>query len=110
MTVRLVIFGRQGAGKGTQCVNIVNTYGVAHISTGDMLRAAVTAGTEMGLRAKEVMDSGGLVGDDIMNGIVADRLAEPDAAGPGFVLDGIPALNLRPRRCWASSAMTLSTQ
>ncbi len=90
MTVRLVIFGRQGAGKGTQCVNIVNTYGVAHISTGDMLRAAVAAGTEMGLKAKEVMDSGGLVGDDIINGIVADRLTEPDASGPGFVLDGYP--------------------
>ncbi len=90
MTVRLVIFGRQGAGKGTQCVNIVKTYGVAHISTGDMLRAAVGAGTDMGLLAKEVMDSGGLVGDDIMNGIVADRLSEPDAAGPGFVLDGYP--------------------
>ncbi len=90
MTVRLVIFGRQGAGKGTQCVNIVNTYGVAHISTGDMLRSAVAAGTDMGLRAKEVMDAGGLVGDDIINGIVADRITEPDAAGPGFVLDGYP--------------------
>jgi adenylate kinase len=86
----LVIFGRQGAGKGTQCVNIVNTYGVAHISTGDMLRAAVSAGTDMGLRAKEVMDAGGLVGDDIINGIVADRILEPDASGPGFVLDGYP--------------------
>jgi adenylate kinase len=85
-----VIFGRQGAGKGTQCVNIVNTYGVAHISTGDMLRAAVAAGTEMGIRAKEVMDAGGLVGDDIINGIVADRISEPDAVGPGFVLDGYP--------------------
>jgi adenylate kinase len=90
VTVRLVIFGRQGAGKGTQCVNIVNTYGVAHISTGDMLRTAVAAGTEMGLRAKEVMDAGGLVGDDIINGIVADRITEPDASGPGFVLDGYP--------------------
>ena len=90
MTVRLVIFGRQGAGKGTQCLNIVNTYGVAHISTGDMLRAAVTAGTEMGTKAKEVMDAGGLVGDEIINGIVAERLTEPDAEGPGFVLDGYP--------------------
>lgn len=90
MTVRLVIFGRQGAGKGTQCVNIVNTYGVAHISTGDMLRAAVAAGTEMGKKAKAVMDAGDLVGDEIINGIVADRLQEPDAAGPGFVLDGYP--------------------
>ncbi len=90
MTVRLVIFGRQGAGKGTQCLNIVNTYGVAHISTGDMLRAAVKAGTEMGRRAKAVMDAGELVGDEIINGIVAERLAEPDATGPGFVLDGFP--------------------
>ena len=90
MTVRLVIFGRQGAGKGTQAVNIVDTYGIAHISTGDMLRAAVAAGTEMGKKAKAVMDSGDLVGDDIINGIVKDRLTEADATGPGFVLDGYP--------------------
>lgn len=90
MTVRLVIFGRQGAGKGTQCSNIVNTYGVAHISTGDMLRAAVKAETELGLQAKAVMDAGGLVGDDIINGIVAERIAQPDAVETGFVLDGYP--------------------
>lgn len=90
MTVRLVIFGRQGAGKGTQAVNIVNTYGVAHISTGDMLRAAVKAETPMGLKAKAVMSAGNLVGDDIINGIVAERLQEDDATGPGFVLDGYP--------------------
>ena len=69
-TIRLVIFGRQGAGKGTQCLRLVEKYGIAHISTGDMLRSAVAAGTEMGLRAKAVMDAGNLVGDDIMNGIV----------------------------------------
>ena len=90
MTVRLVIFGRQGAGKGTQCSNIVNTYGVAHISTGDMLRAAVKAQTELGLQAKAVMDQGGLVGDDIMNGIVAERITQSDAVEAGFVLDGYP--------------------
>ncbi len=90
MTVRLVIFGRQGAGKGTQCTNIINTYGVAHISTGDMLRAAVKAETELGMQAKVVMDAGGLVGDDIMNGIVAERITEPDAVELGFVLDGYP--------------------
>lgn len=88
--IRLVIFGRQGAGKGTQCVRLVERYGVVHISTGDMLRGAVAAGTDLGLKAKAVMDAGDLVGDDIMNGIVRERLAEPDAVERGFVLDGYP--------------------
>ncbi len=88
--LRLVIFGRQGAGKGTQCARLVEEFGVAHISTGDMLRAAVAAETDMGLKAKAVMSSGGLVGDDIMNGIVRDRLDETDANTGGFVLDGFP--------------------
>ncbi len=87
---RLVIFGRQGAGKGTQCVRLVERYGVIHISTGDMLRGAVAAGTEMGLKAKKVMDAGDLVGDDIINGIVRERLAADDIAESGFVLDGYP--------------------
>ncbi len=87
---RLVIFGRQGAGKGTQCVRLVEQYGVQHISTGDMLRGAVAAGTEMGLKAKAVMDAGNLVGDDIINGIVRERLAADDIAENGFVLDGYP--------------------
>ncbi|MEZ5376416.1 MAG: adenylate kinase [Acidimicrobiales bacterium] len=87
---RLVIFGRQGAGKGTQCVRLVEKYGVQHISTGDMLRGAVAAGTEMGLKAKAVMDAGNLVGDDIINGIVRERLAADDIAEHGFVLDGYP--------------------
>ncbi len=87
---RLVIFGRQGAGKGTQCVRLVENFGVAHISTGDMLRGAVAAGTALGLKAKAVMDAGDLVSDDIINGIVAERLSEDDIAEQGFVLDGYP--------------------
>lgn len=88
--IRLVIFGRQGAGKGTQCARLVERYGVVHISTGDMLRSAVAAGTDLGLKAKAVMDAGNLVGDDIMVGIVRERLAEDDAQTTGFVLDGFP--------------------
>ena len=88
--IRLVIFGRQGAGKGTQCAQLVENYNVAHISTGDMLRSAVAAGTEMGLKAKEVMDAGNLVSDEIILGIVRERLAESDALTDGFVLDGFP--------------------
>lgn len=88
--IRLVIFGRQGAGKGTQCVRLVERYDIVHISTGDMLRSAVAAETEMGLKAKEIMDAGNLVGDDIINGIVRERLAEDDASSRGFVLDGYP--------------------
>ena len=71
---RLIILGRQGAGKGTQCVRLSRHYVVPHISTGDMLRAAVREGTELGLAAREIMDSGGLVGDEIMVGIVDERL------------------------------------
>ncbi|MEY2975467.1 MAG: adenylate kinase [Actinomycetota bacterium] len=87
---RLIILGRQGAGKGTQCVRLARHYVVPHISTGDMLRAAVREGTPLGLLAKEVMDSGGLVGDDIMIGIVDDRLGKPDATNRGYILDGFP--------------------
>ncbi len=88
--VRLILLGRQGAGKGTQCVRISRHYVVPHISTGDILRAAVKEGTEMGLKAKEIMDEGGLVPDDIMIGIVAERIGKPDARSRGFVLDGFP--------------------
>lgn len=87
---RLIILGRQGAGKGTQCVRLSRHYVVPHISTGDMLRAAVREGTELGLIAKEVMDAGGLVGDDTMIGIVGDRLAKSDASSRGYILDGFP--------------------
>ena len=88
--VRLVMLGRQGAGKGTQAIRLAQHYVVPHISTGDMLRAAVAAGTEFGLRAKSVMDAGGLVGDDIMIGVVDERLNESDTTKRGYILDGFP--------------------
>ncbi len=88
--VRLILLGRQGAGKGTQCARLSRHYVVPHISTGDILRAAVAEGTDLGLKAKEIMDEGGLVPDDIMIGIVAERLQRPDASSRGHVLDGFP--------------------
>lgn len=87
---RLIILGRQGAGKGTQCVRLSRHYVVPHISTGDMLRAAVREGTELGKLAKDIMDAGGLVGDDVMIPIVAERLSKPDASTRGYILDGFP--------------------
>jgi adenylate kinase len=87
---RLVLLGRQGAGKGTQCVRLSRHYVVPHISTGDMLRSAVRSGTEFGLKAKEVMDRGELVSDDIMGGIVRERLDSDDTRGRGYILDGFP--------------------
>ncbi|MFN3258301.1 MAG: adenylate kinase [Ilumatobacter sp.] len=87
---RLIILGRQGAGKGTQCVRLSRHFVVPHISTGDMLRAAVREATPLGLEAKKVMDAGGLVSDDIMIGIVRDRLQAPDADTRGYILDGFP--------------------
>ena len=87
---RLIILGRQGAGKGTQCVRLSRHYVVPHISTGDMLRVAVREGTELGLMAKQIMDSGGLVGDDIMIGLVEERLGRDDARTRGYILDGFP--------------------
>ena len=87
---RLIILGRQGAGKGTQCVRLSRHFVVPHISTGDMLRAAVREGTPLGKAAKEVIESGGLVGDDIMVGIVRERLDRDDARTRGYILDGFP--------------------
>ncbi len=87
---RLIILGRQGAGKGTQCTRLSRHYVVPHISTGDMLRAAVRERTPLGVAAKQVMDAGGLVGDDIMIGIVEERLGRDDARGRGYLLDGFP--------------------
>lgn len=83
------MLGRQGAGKGTQATRLAEHYGIVHISTGDMLRAAVKEGTELGKQAKAVMDAGQLVSDEIMLGIIEERLAQPDAAA-GWLLDGFP--------------------
>jgi adenylate kinase len=87
---RLVLLGRQGAGKGTQCVRLSRHYVVPHISTGDILRAAVREGTEFGKKAKAIMDAGDLVPDDIMVGIVDERLTRDDTRNRGFILDGFP--------------------
>ena len=87
--MRIVLLGAPGSGKGTQAKKLQDDKGVPHISTGDMLRAAVAAGTEFGAKAKAIMDAGELVSDDVMLGIIRERLAEPDAAD-GFILDGFP--------------------
>ena len=88
--VRLVVLGKQGAGKGTQCVRLSHHYVVPHISTGDMLRAAVKAHTPLGVRAQKMMDDGELIPDELINEMVAERLAERDARARGFILDGYP--------------------
>jgi adenylate kinase len=87
---RLIVLGRQGAGKGTQCVRLSRHYVVPHISTGDMLRAAVSEGTEFGRKAKEYMDAGELLPDDVIIGIVDERLERDDTRNRGFILDGFP--------------------
>jgi adenylate kinase len=87
--MRLILLGPPGAGKGTQAQRLVERHGIPQLSTGDMLRAAVAHGTEVGRRAKAVMDSGQLVSDEIVNQIVSERIDEPDAAR-GFILDGFP--------------------
>ncbi|MGH6643752.1 MAG: adenylate kinase [Bradyrhizobium sp.] len=87
--MRLILLGPPGAGKGTQAAFIKQRFGIPQISTGDMLRAAVKAGTPLGLAAKKVMDSGALVSDDIIIGLVKDRLREPDTAN-GYLFDGFP--------------------
>jgi len=87
---RLVLLGRQGAGKGTQCVRLSRHYVVPHISTGEMLRSAVKEGTEFGKKAQEIMDQGELVSDEIMAGVVEERLNADDTHARGYILDGFP--------------------
>ena len=87
--MRLILLGPPGAGKGTQAQRLVHHYGIIQLSTGEMLRAAVAAGTPVGLKAKDIMASGGLVPDDVVIGIISDRLDQPDAK-KGFILDGFP--------------------
>lgn len=88
--LRMVILGRQGSGKGTQSTRIAQAYGCVHLSTGDVLRAAVAEGTELGQQAAGIMNSGGLVGDDIMIPLVEERIGKHDIVDGGVLLDGFP--------------------
>src|SRR5690606_30552024 len=87
--MRLILLGPPGAGKGTQAKILVESYGIPQLSTGDILRSAIAAQTPLGLAAKAIVDRGDLVSDDIVNGIVSDRLDAEDCK-PGFILDGFP--------------------
>ncbi|KAF6006778.1 adenylate kinase [Brettanomyces bruxellensis] len=89
-TLRMVLLGPPGAGKGTQAPNLVNKFGACHLSTGDMLRSQISKKTELGLQAKKIMDAGGLISDDIMVGMIKGELENNPACKKGFILDGFP--------------------
>jgi adenylate kinase len=105
--MRLILLGAPGAGKGTQAGFIKEHFGIPQISTGDMLRAAVKAGTPLGLAAKQVMDSGGLVSDEIILGLVRDRINEPDCA-KGFLFDGFYSCVSGTSQCYVHATYVYS--
>ncbi len=103
--MRVILLGAPGAGKGTQAQFIKEQFNIPQISTGDMLRAAVKAGTPLGLEAKKVMDAGGLVSDDIILGLVKERITEDDCAN-GFLFDGFPRTIPRRNHWWSRASIS----